>query len=366
MKKFYYMAVCVFLLSGCASYKFQRGKSPYDAGYVVYRDNFPLVAYTAGPGNSVPSDLTVAQERFKRRRQAIEGYEKKMGNMDSRLKQAFWGYPVMMVKVVTGIFRLPFIAANDYRYGHNPRYRQKVQEARDKADLDEETRTQKLKKAEEDFITKDLEVEGLVQERSTAAAEPLSISSQAQAPVKETAPEAKIAVPAQASLAEPQPTQEVAQLEHAVVEKKSALEQVETNVALPAQDAAPAEALKPKPVKKVKAPKAPAVKKQKTVALRKNVLESPVVIKAVIIAKPVRGYSPLRVAFSAGRSKSTSGRLVAYSWDFGDSDTSLKKNPTNTYWSASVEPQRFTVTLTVSDDKGNSDIATQEIEVLNK
>ena len=87
---------------------------------------------------------------------------------------------------------------------------------------------------------------------------------------------------------------------------------------------------------------------------------------AIIVARPVKGYSPLKVHFSASRSRATKGKIVSYEWDFGDQDKSKKPSATNTFYSGTFEPKQFTVTLTVQDDRGNVGIATTNIEVLNK
>jgi microbial collagenase len=86
----------------------------------------------------------------------------------------------------------------------------------------------------------------------------------------------------------------------------------------------------------------------------------------VISAQPVKGYSPLKVNFSAQKSHSKSGKIIAYLWDFGDGDTSTKKNPENTYWSATFGPRNFTATLTIRDDAGNTSSASAIIEVITK
>jgi PKD repeat protein len=89
-------------------------------------------------------------------------------------------------------------------------------------------------------------------------------------------------------------------------------------------------------------------------------------IKAVVNARPVKGFSPLRVQFSAKGSFSPHARIVSYFWDFGDGDVSKKANPVNTYYSASFEPRHFTATLTVQDNLGNTSSQSIIIEVLNK
>ncbi|MBU4252257.1 MAG: PKD domain-containing protein [Candidatus Omnitrophica bacterium] len=105
----------------------------------------------------------------------------------------------------------------------------------------------------------------------------------------------------------------------------------------------------------------PAVVKEAPVA--KAVSGSPV---AVIIAQPAKGYSPLKVNFSAVKSYSKSGKIVSYLWDFGDGDISTKKNTENIFWSTTFGARNFTVTLTVRDDTGNTSIASAIIEVITK
>ncbi|MFC1675280.1 PKD domain-containing protein [Candidatus Omnitrophota bacterium] len=118
----------------------------------------------------------------------------------------------------------------------------------------------------------------------------------------------------------------------------------------------------------------PAPKKEEKIIPKKAAVPRKLVIAeekkpgicAVIVAKPVKGYSPLQVSFSASRSRSTRGRIISYSWDFGDGDTSDKRNSINTFYSTSFDPRQFTVTLTVTDDKGSTATASITIEVLNK
>ncbi len=112
MKKIMFLAVLAIFLSGCSTYKFQRGNAPYDKGYVVSRDNKTILEYTVGKDNGVPN-LKLARERFKERKDKVEYYYKKMGYIESRLKMTFWDPMVLIVKLVGGIFRLPAIAISD-------------------------------------------------------------------------------------------------------------------------------------------------------------------------------------------------------------------------------------------------------------
>jgi hypothetical protein len=140
---------------GCATYKFQRGTAPYDKGYVVSRDGRQIVEYTIGKDNSVPK-LALARERFKKRKDKVEYYYHKMGYLENKIKMTFWDPPVLIVKLVGGIFRLPSIAIADYKYEHNPEYRAKVIKMQEEQDAKEEARIQKLKEGLNSYINSEL------------------------------------------------------------------------------------------------------------------------------------------------------------------------------------------------------------------
>jgi len=83
----------------------------------------------------------------------------------------------------------------------------------------------------------------------------------------------------------------------------------------------------------------------------------------IIVAKPTKGYSPLKVNFSGQKSYAKSGKIVSYLWDFGDGDTSTKKNPDNVYWSTTYGVRTFIATLTVKDSNGLTSSSTTTIEI---
>lgn len=155
MKKLAVLFLSAVFLSGCASYKFQRGKEPYDKGYVVSRDGYVIPEYTIGKENSVP-DLSVAKERFKKRKNRVEHYYKKMGHIENHFKATFWDPPVFLTKVVFGIFRLPSIAISDYRSEHNPGYRDRMRVIEEEREAREEARISKLKEGLNTYIQKEL------------------------------------------------------------------------------------------------------------------------------------------------------------------------------------------------------------------
>ena len=78
--------------------------------------------------------------------------------------------------------------------------------------------------------------------------------------------------------------------------------------------------------------------------------------------KPVASYNydlnEMTVSFSNG-SYDRDGSLVNVTWDFGDGVTSTESDPVHTYAAYGT----YTVTLTVTDDAGDSSISSQDIQV---
>lgn len=307
MKKIGILLFLCLFLSGCATYKFQKGSPPYDKGYVVSRDGQRLLEYTAGKDNSVP-DMDLAKERFKRRKDTVEDYYKKMGYIENRFKQAFLDPPVMLVKFMGGFLRLPFIAVSDYKYEHNPQHREKIQKLEAEKDAACQTRIKGLKEELNAYIQKDLTKEPPLKEEPKA-------TKLARLEPEEVSPPLKTAPEQEAKESKP-------------------------------QLAAPKEKIKPQKVR------------PKTLSLASCV--------AVIVAQPQKGCSPLKVQFYGYRSHSSSGKIVSYYWEFGDGDTSTKENPTNIYWSATYGSRHFTATLTVKDNQGNTASTSTVIEVMTK
>ncbi len=66
----------------------------------------------------------------------------------------------------------------------------------------------------------------------------------------------------------------------------------------------------------------------------------------------------LSVSFS-DQSTDSDGKIIAWDWDFDDGQTSTAQNPSHNYSSAGT----YRVTLTVTDDSGDSDTVFKEISI---
>ncbi|NQT52290.1 S8 family serine peptidase, partial [bacterium] len=82
--------------------------------------------------------------------------------------------------------------------------------------------------------------------------------------------------------------------------------------------------------------------------------------EAVLLATPTSGVAPLLVELDASGSSDPDGTIVSCAWDFGDGTTGASAATTHTY----LSPGTYTVTLTVTDDKGAKDTATETIVVV--
>ena len=80
---------------------------------------------------------------------------------------------------------------------------------------------------------------------------------------------------------------------------------------------------------------------------------------ASFTATPTSGDAPLAVAFDASSSSDSDGSVVTYAWTFGDGGSDSGLTVTHTYNNAGT----YTAQLTVTDDDGATDTATQTITV---
>jgi PKD repeat protein len=70
----------------------------------------------------------------------------------------------------------------------------------------------------------------------------------------------------------------------------------------------------------------------------------------------------LRASFDASRSRDVDGRVVSYAWDFGDGTTGSGAQPSHLYAAGGT----YTVTLTVTDDRGATNATSHDITVPNQ
>ena len=80
---------------------------------------------------------------------------------------------------------------------------------------------------------------------------------------------------------------------------------------------------------------------------------------AMLAAMPVSGIAPLKVEFDGSASWDPYGYISSFQWDFGDGDSATGVGAVHTY----RNPGNYTVRVTVIDDKGNVETATESIRV---
>ncbi len=357
----------LIVAGGCSTYRVQKGTEPYEAGYVVTRDNFLIPEYTLGAGDSVAADPQLAQERFQRRRKTVENYYTQMGYIESRFKEIFVDNITGFGKAAVGVFKLPFIAVSDYRYRKSPAYRQRIDARHQQDDAREEARVAKLREQLDGYIRQDI----LQEQQDFVKSETQRPVSQAQdweEPVQEAAASPAREVPP-AEVKAPSAPSAPGSLKAQAKQKKRA-EQQALRQAREAEKQARREAAKQeREEKRLRAGDAAAARKEARASkgiARAAAAPKAGQVRAAIRAKPLKGSSPLKVVFSAAGSRSSVARISAYEWDFGDGDTAKGRTVTNTFWSTTYGSRLFSVTLTVYDSAGNQASETVQIEVIGK
>jgi hypothetical protein len=150
--------ILLFIFSGCANYKYTYGIAPYSDGYVVLRNNTLIPEYTIGRDKKAPKDLSLAKERFQRRRAKVEYYYKKMNVLYNPFSSLIT-YPLSLIGLISGIFKLPFIIISDYRYEHDPEYRERIDRLEEEKMKKEKEKRERLRKELDAFIMQDLQLE---------------------------------------------------------------------------------------------------------------------------------------------------------------------------------------------------------------
>lgn len=341
MKRGFWLIVFALILGGCVTYRFQRDSS-LGNGYVVERNQEAILEYTVGLENRLPQDLSLAKERFQRRKKQVEYFYQKMGYLKSRTQEFVLDPVVSLAKICMGFLRLPFIAVSEYRARHNPEYKARLRQIQEARQQRQEARINRLKELLNEYIQQDLALEFSWEEEKSRKGQASSSSFELSKQTHKTSVTPK----------KKEIDQTLQEIEAKVMQAKLDEDGQKKKIERPQRISSQAES----------APK----KKRETVAAKSTLAQNKDFIKAVIVARPKKGFSPLRVKFSGGRSFSRVGKIVAYEWDFGDGDVSTKKNPTNTYWSTTFGVRTFRVILTVSDSKGNKATTEEKIEVQSR
>lgn len=86
---------------------------------------------------------------------------------------------------------------------------------------------------------------------------------------------------------------------------------------------------------------------------------------AVIEQNVVYGPSPLSVSFTGSNSYDPENTSLDYDWDFGDGGSSISADPIKQYIVGGGVPTMYTVTLEVTDDDGQTDMAETIVSVNN-
>ena len=81
---------------------------------------------------------------------------------------------------------------------------------------------------------------------------------------------------------------------------------------------------------------------------------------AAFVAEPVEGYASLDVTFDASSSFDDNGDSLTYGWVFGDGETASGVLATHRFDEAGL----YTVELTIDDQRGGTDSATMQVQVL--
>lgn len=147
----------IVFLSGCAVHRFQ--KSEKHGGYVVSRFGYVIPEYTVNLEADAPEDFGLAKARYLRRKNTVETYMIRMGQIESYGRRYVTHFPRIMWSLFANTFKMPFHIFSEYKYEHNQEYRRRIDDLDEKQRSLEEERRNGIKKKLNEFIVKDLEKE---------------------------------------------------------------------------------------------------------------------------------------------------------------------------------------------------------------
>ena len=123
------------------------------------RFGYEIPEYTIDLNNKAPEDLFLAKDRFTRRKDTVESAYIKMGQIEDYITRYITHFPKIMWSLFANTIKMPFHIVSEYRYEHNEKYRQKIDDLDLQAKAKEEERVSALKNQLREFITRDLEKE---------------------------------------------------------------------------------------------------------------------------------------------------------------------------------------------------------------
>ncbi len=156
--RYCFLVIFICIASGCSAYRYELAKKGYNGGYLIRRHGLVIPEYTIDTENNAPSDKELARVRFKRRKAMVNEYYKSMGRIydDALSNLSDFG------KIITGPFRLPGAAIENYKYEHNELYKNRIDEqSRNKDELRLKIRAE-LKERLKDYIERDIELEEIL------------------------------------------------------------------------------------------------------------------------------------------------------------------------------------------------------------
>lgn len=123
------------------------------------RFGYVIPEYTVNLDNKAPEDLSLAKDRFKRRKDTVESAYIKMGQIEDYITRYITHFPKIMWSLLANTIQMPFHIVSEYRYEHNEKYRQRIDDLDLQAKAKEEEKVSALKSRLREFIKQDLEKE---------------------------------------------------------------------------------------------------------------------------------------------------------------------------------------------------------------